>query len=45
MSFGGYTYSMRSDLTGGSSSSSGSGGLTGWQAAFKSDLNPYRRLP
>lgn len=44
-SFGGYTYSMRPDLTGGSSSSSGSGGLTGWQAAFKSDLNPYRRLP
>lgn len=44
-SFGGYTYSMRSDLTGGSSGSSGGGGLTGWQAAFKSDLNPYRRLP
>lgn len=44
-SFGGYTYSMRSDLTGGSSGSSVSGGLTGWQAAFKSDLNPYRRLP
>lgn len=44
-SFGGYTYSMRSDLTEGSSGASGSGGLTGWQAAFKSDLNPYRRLP
>lgn len=44
-SFGGYTYSMRSDLTGGSYSSSGGGGLTGWQAAFRSDLNPYRRLP
>lgn len=44
-SFGGYTYSIRSDLTGGSAGSSASGGLTGWQAAFKSDLNPYRRLP
>lgn len=44
-SFGGYTYSMRSDLTGGSSGSSGNGGLNGWQAAFRSDLNPYRRLP
>lgn len=44
-SFGGYTYSVRSDLTGGSSGSSGGGGLTGWQAAFKSDLDPYRRLP
>lgn len=44
-SFGGYTYSIRSDLTGGSAGSSVNGGLTGWQAAFKSDLNPYRRLP
>lgn len=45
-SFGGYTYTVRSDLTGRSSGSSGgNGGLTGWQAAFRSDLNPYRRLP
>lgn len=44
-SFGGYTYTIRSDLAGGSSGSSGGGGLTGWQAAFRSDLNPYRRLP
>lgn len=38
-SFDGYSYSLRSDLAG-----DGSGGLTGWQAAFASRLNPYRKI-
>ena len=39
-SFDGYSYSMRSDLT----ASNGSGGLTGWQAAFASRLSPWRKM-
>lgn len=39
-SFDGYSYSIRSDLT----ANSGSGGLTGWQAAFASQLNPFRKI-
>lgn len=39
-SFGGYSYSIRSDLT----ASNGSGGLTGWQAEFASRLNPFRKI-
>lgn len=39
-SFDGYSYSIRSDLT----ANSGSGGLTGWQAAFASQLNPWRKM-
>lgn len=36
-SFGGYTYSLKSD-------SSGSGGLTGWRLAFRDKLNPWRKM-
>lgn len=39
-SFDGYSYSIRSDLT----ANSASGGLTGWQAAFASRLNPFRKI-
>lgn len=39
-SFDGYSYSIRSDLA----SQNGSGGLTGWQAAFASRLNPWRKM-
>lgn len=39
-SFDGYSYSIRSDLT----ANSASGGLTGWQAAFASQLNPFRKI-
>ena len=39
-SFGGYSYSIRSDLT----PNSGSGGLSGWQAEFASRLNPWRKI-
>lgn len=39
-SFGGYSYSIRSDLT----ANNGSGGLTGWQAEFASRLNPWRKI-
>lgn len=39
-SFGGYSYSLRGDLT----SNSTSGGLSGWQAAFASRLNPWRKI-
>lgn len=38
-SFGGYSYTMKSD----SWSQNGSG-LSGWQLAFKSDLNPWRKI-
>ena len=38
-SFGGYSYSLKGD----SRSNSASGGLTGWQAAFAGDLNPWRK--
>lgn len=39
-SFGGYTYTLKED----SRSGSGSNGLKGWQAAFSSDLNPWRKI-
>lgn len=39
-SFGGYTYTLRSDLT----ADSASQGLSGWQAAFASRLNPWRKI-
>jgi len=39
-SFDGYSYSMR-DYTG---ANSASGGLSGWQAAFASRLNPWRKV-
>ena len=39
-SFDGYSYSIRGDLT----AQNGSGGLTGWQAAFASQLNPWRKM-
>lgn len=38
-SFGGYTYSLKGD----SRANSASGGLSGWQAAFASDLNAWRK--
>lgn len=42
-SFGGYTYSLKGDSRSGSASGGGSG-LTGWQAAFRTDLNPWRKI-
>lgn len=39
-SFGGYSYSIRNDLT----ANGGSDGLTGWQAEFASRLNPWRKI-
>lgn len=39
-SFDGYTYSIRSDLI----AQNGGGGLVGWQAAFASRLNPWRKM-
>lgn len=39
-SFGGYTYTLRSDLM----AENGSEGLTGWKAKFASDLNPWRKI-
>ena len=39
-SFGGYTYQLKDD----SRTTTYSGGLTGWQAAFASDLNPWRKI-
>lgn len=39
-SFDGYSYTLKS----GSVADSGSGGLTGWQAAFASQLNPWRKM-
>lgn len=39
-SFGGYTYSIKGELAG----NTASGGLTGWQAAFASELNPWRKI-
>lgn len=39
-SFGGYTYQLKDDSRAGGSN----GGLTGWQAAFASDLNPWRKI-
>lgn len=42
-SFGGYTYSLKGDSRA-DSASGGVSGLTGWQAAFRSDLNPFRKI-
>jgi hypothetical protein len=39
-SFGGYSYTLKDDI----SSQSGSGGLSGWKLAFVSDLNPWRKI-
>lgn len=39
-SFDGYSYTAK-DFSG---ASSASGGLTGWQAAFASQLNPWRKM-
>ena len=39
-SFGGYTYSIKSD----SGANSGSGGLSGWRLAFRDRLNPWRKI-
>lgn len=38
-SFGGYSYALRDGITG-----SADGGLSGWQAAFCSRLNQWRKL-
>ena len=42
-SFGGYTYSLKGDSRANSASGGGSG-LSGWQAAFRTDLNPWRKM-
>lgn len=39
-SFGGYSYTIKGD----SRSNSASDGLSGWQAAFRTDLNPWRKI-
>lgn len=39
-SFGGYSYTLKSD----SGAQSGSGGLTGWRLAFRDRLNPWRKM-
>lgn len=39
-SFGGYSYTLKSD----SGSNSGSGGLSGWRLAFRDRLNPWRKM-
>lgn len=39
-SFGGYSYSRMGD----SRANMTSGGLSGWQAAFAGDLNPWRKM-
>lgn len=39
-SFGGYTYSLKSD----SGAQNGSGGLTGWRLAFRDQLNQWRKI-
>jgi hypothetical protein len=39
-SFDGYSYTLRDD----SRAKNGSSGLTGWQAAFASDLSPWRKM-
>lgn len=42
-SFGGYNYSVRSDLTA-SSASGGLSGPNGWKQAFAVDLNQWRKM-
>ena len=39
-SFGGYSYTLKTD----SNASSASGGLTGWRLAFRDRLNPWRKM-
>ena len=39
-SFGGYSYSLRSD----SGANSASGGLSGWRLAFRDRLNQFRKI-
>lgn len=39
-SFGGYSYSLKSD----SGANSASGGLSGWRLAFRDRLNPWRKM-
>lgn len=39
-SFGGYSYTLRSD----GSSNAGGGGLSGWRLAFRDRLNPWRKI-
>lgn len=39
-SFGGYSYTLKSDSGG----SGASGGLTGWRLAFRDRLNPWRKM-
>ena len=42
-SFDGYTYTIKGDSRA-NSASGGVSGLTGWQAAFRTDLNPWRKM-
>lgn len=39
-SFGGYSYTLKSD----SGANSGAGGLTGWRLAFRDRLNQWRKM-
>lgn len=39
-SFGGYSYTLKSD----SGANSGAGGLTGWRLAFRDRLNQWRKI-
>jgi hypothetical protein len=39
-SFGGYSYTLKSD----SGANSGAGGLTGWRLAFRDRLNQFRKM-
>lgn len=39
-SFGGYSYTLRSD----GSSNNGGSGLSGWRLAFRDRLNPWRKI-
>lgn len=39
-SFGGYTYTLKGEM----SAQNGSQGLTGWRAAFRDRLNPWRKM-
>lgn len=39
-SFGGYSYTLKSDIA----SNSASGGLTGWRLAFRDQLSPWRKM-
>lgn len=39
-SFGGYTYTLKTD----SGAQNGSGGLTGWRLAFRDRLNAWRKI-